>query len=220
MRLNIHKLQSFRTGIDLPELPHSASLRYAVWKDAVNHYLKTGDRNGAISYLDSRFNRFAESRFDLIDRMHYLTELNRCIDDYNRMNVESFLRKENFEFSINNGVTVYGQIPRIDKDRDKELYYVTFYIRESMDWKSDIKFKLIQSFCAETLIGTKVSNVFSGVYDLETNKHEYISFSQEEINKAWDEAKEISYLQAIAGNKGKSKNSFSVRMEMKEQLVK
>lgn len=220
MRVSIHKLQFLRPAIEITDQNPGASIKYAVWKDAINHFLKTGNRNAAISYLNTRFNRFAEHRFDMIDRMHYLKELNSCIDDYESLNLGSILRKENFEFSIGNGIMVYGQVPRVDRGLNNHNFYICFYINEDVDWKNDIKYPLIQSWFADSILKTDRSKVYVGVYNIENKSHEFISYDSIEINKSWQEAEQLSDgLVKISGNKSRSRQSKEDYRQLLESLV-
>jgi hypothetical protein len=192
MRINIHKLHYLKSGNKSTDILQSATIKYSVWKDAINHYLKTRDRNAAISYLNSRFNRFAENRFDLIDRLHFLTELNGCIDDYIQLKMEPHLRKINFEFAIDNRINVYGQVPRIDKSLENDKYYISFYIHDNMGWQHDIKYALIQSWFASNVLETETSKICIGVYNIENNRHEFVCYSEAQIDMAWNEARMLT----------------------------
>jgi hypothetical protein len=120
---------------------------------------------------------------------YYIKKLENYIIDYNRLGISNVAQGKRIKMNIKNSNFLTGEISRIDKKKD--IYEVFLFIKEEYDWKSELRFPLLQFHYAKKH-NVDVEIVKVGVYCLEKDTHYSTSYSKVEIKNALDEISLIS----------------------------
>ena len=70
-------------------------------------------------------------------------------------------------------------------------YAIILFIKEDYDWETELRMPLIQEAYSKKL-GAPLNEISVGIYCLETNRHEFKTFSSKEVGKAKGEVTELA----------------------------
>lgn len=121
----------------------------------------------------------------------YVAKYPSYVSNYNSQGLyfRSFHSRVNFTVYSDN--ELYGEIFRIDRN-SKGGYSITLFWnnQESEFWASELRFPILQKLFADNY-RVSTDDVQIGIFDLEYESHEYITFDKEAIEDAMSELNDI-----------------------------
>lgn len=160
----------------------------ALLKDAIVHYHQDGlTEDQARQRMSEKF--ASRSRLKSQDRFNEIAErLGEYVDEYSAMHNLSTNTRVKLNVVLPTGYTghqVHGKIVRLDMTQDGTLFACVLS-RKHCDWRSELRFPLIQSAVAANL-DYELADVRVGVYCFDDDQHIYFQFSQPEVDAATTE---------------------------------
>ena len=159
--------------------------RFVYLRSAIRRYHKLGgDIDAAFEYLKGAF---TTRRFGSLDQYRaYLAEYHRAFQE---LAATPFIVLEKMELRVSDNLTIGGQIDRVDLTRDGYSVWI-FLEHEQPGWESELRFPLIQGFCAQQL-GAPLSELKVGVYFFDSALYSCVTYNAEQVAQAYNEAKRL-----------------------------
>lgn len=162
------------------------------WVYAARKYHQTeNDKSAAFDYFENTVeNNFKTNKSNNLKKANLLIKLDNYFENYKLLEFEFYDFSNRVTVDIQHGNIISGEIFRYDKIPNNG-YAVTLLDRENSIWANQLRFPLFQ---------IHFSNVFNcpadlikvGVYNFESEVHEYITFDEITLRQAEIEIKHIS----------------------------
>lgn len=150
------------------------------WLDAVCVFHKNGDISEAFDALEQALS----GRKPTAQHRRELQTLLKALDNYKNEATKrklSFIKsREKIHLRVNEEVEIAGIIPLIFM-KPSSGFSAYFISLDNPEWKSELKFPVIQSFVAETVFKSNGEEIDVGYIDYLTGEFSETSFSSSEI---------------------------------------
>ncbi len=179
-----------KSALQISEQTAGGKSMVRYWDWAVGHFHKEQDLDSGLDYLENGLSNFNDNRANNTKREMLLNKFKNYAHEYLNLGFENIKTNGRLNINIQHNNFLTGEIFRIDRTSE-EGFAITLMNRFDDIWTTELRFPLLQIYfsnyykCAFDLI--KV-----GVYNFEEEIHEYTSFDELDLNKAWEEIIKIS----------------------------
>lgn len=161
-----------------------------VWDNAIGKYHHSKDAQAAQAYLLNGLSNFNNTKKNNEWREVLVNKFNRYIASYEKLKVENIGVNTRLLMDIHHNNFLTGEILRIDKTPESE-YLVTVQNRQDEIWGHELRFRLLQIHFSNKY-KCPYDSIKVGVYNFQSEEHEYLSFDDIELRQAWDEVVNLS----------------------------
>ncbi|MBL7966893.1 MAG: hypothetical protein JNK09_07815 [Prolixibacteraceae bacterium] len=160
------------------------------WDNAVGKYHHLKDAKAAQVYLLNSLSNFNNNKKNNEWREVLINKFNRYVDSYEKLKVENIGVNTRLLMDIHHNNYITGEILRVDKTPDNE-YLVTLQNRQDEIWGHELRFRLLQIHFSNKY-KCPYDSIKVGVYNFQSEEHEYLSFDDAELKQAWNEVVNLS----------------------------
>jgi hypothetical protein len=197
MKLSHGKLELARVNLAavirslVPGAEPKRSGMYTYWQYAVHSYHNHGqDRRLAARHFETLCARNLKDNSRNQRRIATHKEyLDQYFDEFESSDHHLVDSRARVSIEVSPDLTVTGIVPRIDLSGSSG-YAACLFAKETLPWKDELRFPLLQHHLSD-LFGVKVEDVKVGIYCLTGGGHEFVSYSNEEINACIAEVAKI-----------------------------
>lgn len=160
--------------------PHGNYGMFAAWQDTVKRvHMGQLSEKDAIAFLKNKFIRFDDNARNRTKQNLLLDKLPTYLAAYKKRGFHFTEPRHQMKWDIVEGVRLTGLTPWVVAGND--VYYAYFIIENQVDWRSQLRFPLIQQYLTENHIDCDVHELQVGTYCLGTDRFDFKSFSEREI---------------------------------------
>lgn len=156
---------------------------FAYWQD-VAKLVHTDELTlpEALKELQNKFIRFDDNLRNRSKQSSLLEKLPKYIAQYEKHKFQFIDTKHKMKWDIAEGVRLTGLTPWVVKNQ--EGYFSYIFTDATLDWRDQLRFPLIQQYLTGNNIDCDITEMYVGIYCLETNSFDFKSYSSKEI-KMW-----------------------------------
>ena len=162
------------------------------WFDAVIVYHTTSDISKAISALEQSFSNRKDTVYNRRELEKLIIALDNYTEEHNKLGYIHSDNRINIKITFSPQVKLTGWIWILNMKSDGG--YAGYFVSKDIDeinWRSELRFPVIQEYIANSIYGCALDNVDVGIIDFHTGKHYHMCYSEESIKDAITEINNI-----------------------------
>jgi hypothetical protein len=160
------------------------------WLNAVCEFHKKGNLSDAFESIENGFSRRKNTAQHRRELAIFYQSLDKYKTETSKRKLALLKSREPILIRVNSQVEISGIIPLIFM-KPSSGFAAYFISLQNPAWRSELKFPVVQSFVAETVFKTRVTDIEVGYIDYFTGEFNEVSFSHAEIKDSGDELQNI-----------------------------
>lgn len=164
--------------------------KFRTWGDAVLRYHAYGSDQSAetkaADFFEKKFRRYKDSKANKREYIKMLSQLGDYIKAFEDLQVNFQEARKNVVLDFDDYVCFGGQIQYLYMSNEGRFGAI-YFAKKEFEWKSELRFPIIQKIIADEVYGGDTEGVDVGYYFLAENKFEIVSYDLKEIKLAEDE---------------------------------